>query len=451
MAGNVREKRPGVWEVRVFLGRDGDGKVRHLSRTVRGTKREAQRELKRLSADIERQRSITEDTIDREQVNLSFGTWDETTTVNDAINGWRSNGWEDLSPSTTRRYQSLWRVHIRDSIGLRRIVDLGPYEVEQFLRQLKRDGLGEASVHQARAVLHRACRLARKWSNNHLPNPITDTEMPDWSLDEQPQAVRAPSVQEVRALLQAARNVDQRIGAYVRVVAATGARRAEVAALRWSDVDWEGGVLTIDESLVVVKGGVKVKRPKTRKSIRVIAVDGATMDELRAFRAERAVIADRFEVALDPDGFVFSTEPDAAVAPYLDNFTRVFSDVRVAAGVADDVHLHSLRHFQSTELDPVISEAQKQTRLGWSTVQMARHYTDGVPAKDGAPRSHWRRSSVTRGPQDHCDPPVIGSHSQNSRPRGGWLTLPIRRRWGAARRRSRARWRVLRCGVGCRS
>ena len=33
-------------------------------------------------------------------------------------------------------------------------------------------------------------------------------------------------------------------------------------------------------------------------------------------------------------------------------------------------------------LDPVISEAQKQTRLGWSTVHMARHYTDGVEAED---------------------------------------------------------------------
>lgn len=36
----------------------------------------------------------------------------------------------------------------------------------------------------------------------------------------------------------------------------------------------------------------------------------------------------------------------------------------------------------------MISEAQKQTRLGWSTVQMARHYTGGVPEEDRRAAEH---------------------------------------------------------------
>ena len=62
--------------------------------------------------------------------------------------------------------------------------------------------------------------------------------------------------------------------------------------------------------------------------------------------------------------------------------------LRSKAGVPADVHLHSLRHFHATVLDPVISEAQKQARLGWSTVHMARHYTDGVPAEDRRAAKH---------------------------------------------------------------
>ena len=53
-----------------------------------------------------------------------------------------------------------------------------------------------------------------------------------------------------------------------------------------------------------------------------------------------------------------------------------------------DVHLHSLRHFHATQIDSVISEAQKQVRLGWSTVQMARHYTDGVAEEDRRAADH---------------------------------------------------------------
>ena len=39
----VREKRPGYWEVRVFVGRDGSGKPLQASRVVQGTKKDAQR------------------------------------------------------------------------------------------------------------------------------------------------------------------------------------------------------------------------------------------------------------------------------------------------------------------------------------------------------------------------------------------------------------------------
>lgn len=56
--------------------------------------------------------------------------------------------------------------------------------------------------------------------------------------------------------------------------------------------------------------------------------------------------------------------------------------------MASDIHLHSLRHFVATELDSVISESQKQARLGWSTVQMARHYTDSVSTEDQRAADH---------------------------------------------------------------
>ena len=205
--------------------------MRQLSRTHRGPKRAAQRELARLVSSADG----SQDTVPEPPMEPGAALpleWGEAITVNDAIRGWQLNGWDDLSATTTRRHASLWRVRIRDTIGSRRVADLGPYEVEQWLRQLRRSGLGEGSVHQARAMLHRACRLARRRSSNRLANPIADTEMPEWSYEEGRDEVRAPTVEEVQALLAAAREWEQRIGTYVRVVAATGARRAEVAALR---------------------------------------------------------------------------------------------------------------------------------------------------------------------------------------------------------------------------
>ena len=376
MRGGLREKRPGVWELRVFLGRDEAGRVRHRSVTVQGGKRQAQRELARLVAEVEEGDA---------EVLLE---WDRDTTVNDALAGWERNGWQDLSPTTVRRYKGIWDRHIRDSIGKRTIRSLSPYDVEQFLRQLKDDGLGQGSVQYARAVLHRACRLARKWSGNRLPNPVADTELPEWNLDERSKEVRCPDLGEVQSLLEAARSYDPRVGAFIRVVAATGARRGEVCALRWSDIDWEAHAVRIDEAVINGKGGAQVKGPKTRASVRRIALDPGTVAELAALREDRRRLATRCEVGLDADGFVFATDPTGLVPPHPDGLSHAFTKVRTMAGVATDVHLHSLRHFQSTALDAVITEAQKQARLGWSTVQMARHYTGALSTEDRRAADH---------------------------------------------------------------
>jgi hypothetical protein len=46
MSGSLREKSPGVWEIRVALGRDPlTGRYRTVSRTVHGGKRKAQEEI----------------------------------------------------------------------------------------------------------------------------------------------------------------------------------------------------------------------------------------------------------------------------------------------------------------------------------------------------------------------------------------------------------------------
>ena len=327
-------------------------------------------------------------TADRPAHDKGARRWDAETTVNDAIDGWIANGWDDLSPSTTTRYRSIVENHIRPTIGRVRIVDLSPYDVERWLRDLKDKGLAKDSVRQTRAILHRACRLARKWSGNRLPNPIQDTELPEWRLEEQADEVRSPHQDEVRALLEAALAYDLRIGVYVRLVAATGVRRGEAGALRWSDVSFERGTVRLDESLVATGGTAKVKSPKNRNSIRTVAVDEGTLDLLQMLRDKQAAIATSVGVDVGVDGFVFATDVSGAKPPHPDGFSTAFQRIRTRAGVAPDVHLHSFRHFQSTELDAVISEAQKQSRMGWATVQMARHYTDVVPEADRAAAVH---------------------------------------------------------------
>lgn len=386
MAGSLRsrpDKGADAWELRVYLGRDSTGKVRHRSRLFRGSRRAAERELASMVTSVaEAPAPVPEERATQ---------WGPTTTVNDAIAAWKRNGWEDLSPSTTARYESLWKVHIRESVGRKPIAALSSYELERWFRELKRTGQSEASVRQARAVLNRACRLARKWSGGTLPNPVADTEIPNWGLHESTEPVRSPEADEVRALVAAAQEEDIRIAVFVRLVAATGARRGEACALRWSDVDFEHGSVLFDEAVVTGGGPAVVRGPKTRASIRQVAVDDDTLallSELRSAQLELAELCDR---TLEDGSFVFSMEPGGSHPAHPDTMSHGFVAARKRAGVKRDVHLHSLRHFHSTVLDPIVSERQKQSRLGWATVHMARHYTDAIPEEDRRAAEHVGR------------------------------------------------------------
>jgi integrase len=168
-------------------------------------------------------------------------------------------------------------------------------------------------------------------------------------------------------------------------------RRGEACALRWSDIDLDGATVTIDESVISAGGGAVVKPPKTRASIRTVAIDDDTIVVLRRLYEHQAQLARACSFDLGVESFVFSFEPGGATPPHPDAMSHLFAKVRDTADVASDIHLHSLRHFQATALDPVVPERQKQARLGWSTVHMARHYTDGIGAEDRKAAVHIGR------------------------------------------------------------
>jgi integrase len=401
MPGSLRlVGKPDVWELRAYAGRDANGRVRHAYGKFRGTRRAAERALAELVADRKAQTEALEGTI---------GVWGSKTTINDALEAWRQNGWEDLSPTTVRRYEGVWNTHVRDSIGQRAIASLSPYDVERYYRMLKKQGLAEGSVRYARAVMNRGCKLARKWSGGVLPNPIADSELPKWGLAEST-VVRSPDSSEVQSLLAAAiKFEDPRVATAIRVLAATGMRRGEACALRWSDIDFSAAIVAIDESVIGAKGGASVKQPKTRASIRRLVVDEDTLKMLFALRGCQQQLAEACDVTIKDESFVFAFEPGGLKPPHPDVLSHAFARVRKHAEVAEDVHLHSLRHFQATIIDAVVSERQKQARLGWSTAQMARHYTDPVLNEDRRAAEHVRIALTgSEAPQDGHQPDSDG-------------------------------------------
>ena len=117
--------------------------------------------------------------------------------------------------------------------------------------------------------MRRALAQAVRWGWL-TSNPASNASPPKVRKPE----ITPPPLADTRALLAAADERDPDFGTMLRVIAATGARRGEVCALRWSDLDAQAGALTIRRSLAAVVGGPIEKDTKTHAARR-IALDKA--------------------------------------------------------------------------------------------------------------------------------------------------------------------------------
>ena len=158
-----------------------------------------------------------------------------------------------------------------------------------------------------------------------------------------------PTPEGIGAAVAAADRRDPAFGVFVRLAAATGARRGELCALQWRAIDLDRACrLDRDVRRDYPGGGVLIKDTKNH-SRRRVAIDAATIAAVREHRArvdERAGLAG---VIVTGEGFVFSHEPDARQPWYVDNVSHNWDKVRREVGL-DGVRLRDLRHLEATQL-----------------------------------------------------------------------------------------------------
>jgi integrase len=152
----------------------------------------------------------------------------------------------------------------------------------------------------------------------------------------------AMSADEVRAVIAAADRLDRTAGLAFRLAAVTGARRAELCALIWNDLD--GDRLTIDSSIAIARSesAADRRRPalvdaatKTANQ-RVVRLDQRTVEVIGVLRAEREQWGP----------WMLSVGP-RPMNP--ERLTHWWSLARRDSGIGTRWRLHDLRHWSATE------------------------------------------------------------------------------------------------------
>lgn len=156
-----------------------------------------------------------------------------------------------------------------------------------------------------------------------------------------------PTAAEAAALIAAAWEEGPDWGALVWLVTVTGLRRAELLALRWSDVDLDGGTLYVRRNHVRVAGKSVEKDTKTHRARR-LAVDDATVEVLREHLRRYEERCRELGVEPRPASYLLSYSPtnDRPCDP--SGVSHRYGRMCERLGI--DSHLHALRHYSATEL-----------------------------------------------------------------------------------------------------
>ena len=312
----------------VQLPRDPVTRVsKQVTRTVRGTKREAQRALASLVTEVAAGKISS-----------------SSTTLSQLLVQWLELVSAQLAATTVREYRRLVATRLAPDLGhlpLRRITT---QQLDSYYAGLSREqGLSAATVRHHHAVLRGALGQAVQWG--WIPNnPAAGASPPKIRRRE----ITPPPMDVTRQLLAAADDHTPEFGALLRVLAATGARRGEVCGLRWSDVNWHTNTLSINRSVASVAGGTIIKDTKTHAA-RHIAIDSDTMAALarQLERAKDCAIECQFD--FDDNSFVFTSTPEGAQPLHPDSITNGFRRLCDKAGLKG-VRLHDLRHLHATQL-----------------------------------------------------------------------------------------------------
>ena len=172
----------------------------------------------------------------------------EALTLREYIPRWLEHQQARLRPHPYRRYSQILRDHVLPVIGDLRLDRIRPGHVQQVLDGVSAKGLAVRSIVETRAVLSSAMRQAAAWGLI-VANPVSAVRPPKGERKE----LAVPSLPQLVALLDEARGSQWEVPLVLATT--TGARRSEVLALRWADIDLQRARVRITLSLQRVPTG----------------------------------------------------------------------------------------------------------------------------------------------------------------------------------------------------
>ena len=303
-----------------------------------------------------------------------------------------------LSPNTVRFYHKVCEQFLIPSFGHLRLCDITYHNLQAFIDFLayqteRKDkkhekGLAPGTVKRYatvfQSVMSEACRAGYLEENPLRHDSITYPKMGKSRLD-----VYSP--EEVKAFCLALQGESQMTRLLLLTPIVLGLRRAEIVALKWSDIDFRENSISVTRSAYKVEGEKQgLKPPKSLHGIRKVFFPAGYDDELRAWKAEQAQMRARAGDKWDEQDFIFTTENGDMISLYTP--TRICERFEEKHGLRH-LKLHGLRHTCASLMMLLGADAETvRDVLGHDSVRTTDIYLH--PYEDGKKRAAGLVGSV---------------------------------------------------------
>ena len=272
MAGSIEKRGKNSYRLICTNGYDLEGNIIRHTKTVHGTKKDAEVELAKFVTDVQNGLVIN-------GKSLKFSEFTEI---------WkRDYGSKELAPSTYKRYCRMLETRLLPYFGHFYINKIRPIDIMQFYDLLERDtqlvrkknnngkktlkplsGKTILEHHRLlRAMLHRAV-----YWQMIVTNPAERVQPPKAKKPKR----RSYDDEQTKILLENLEQLsveDTKYKVAIILTVFTGVRLGELMGLEWQDVDFKNGIICINRSSQYLSDmGIFTKVPKTESSIREIAI-----------------------------------------------------------------------------------------------------------------------------------------------------------------------------------
>ena len=284
MAGSIEKRGKNSYRLSCLAGYDLKGKPIKKTKTIHGSKKDAEIELAKFVADVQNGLVV-------EGKNLTFSEFTEV---------WKKNyASKELAPSTYKRYCRILDTRLLPYFGHFYISKIKPTDIMQFYDLLSRDTqlvrkknnngsktfkpLSGKTILEHHRLLRAMLHKAVYWQMI-VSNPAERVQPPKAKKPKR----KFYDDEQCKVLLESLETLDNdQIKYKVAIILTifTGVRLGELMGLEWSDINFRDGIVSVNRSSqYLADKGVFTKVPKTESSVREVAIPDFVISLLEEYK-----------------------------------------------------------------------------------------------------------------------------------------------------------------------